>query len=979
MKNIFTINPDLPFLDTLAAELWERTNGDGFLLSRHVILLPTRRACRYLGNSFARIAGGKPVLLPRMRPLGDVDEEEMAFADEGDFGIPPAIAPLKRLMLLTQQVRQRDPNLSWDQATLAAEALARFLDQIQIASCDIAKLPELVEEQELAEHWQQTLLFLEIVTRNWPLILAELGCQDPALRRNQVLAAQADVWRKNPPDFPVIAAGSTGSVPATAELLDVIAGSPLGAVILPGLDRAIDNEAWDAIDDTHPQHSMKRLLEKMGVGRGEVEDFSALTCHSHQAKGDSLSPLLGGEGQGEGGFAVQELSSRVKLLSEAMRPASVTEAWRNLRGTLDHTAVAGLTRLTLDHPQEEAQVIALRLRALLESPDQTAAFVTADRKLAARVAAQLRRWGIDADDSGGANLTSLPIGAFLELLLAAASPHATASDFLALLKHPFAACGQNPALCRAQARQAEIRARKEQPEDFAALKELLLPLKENGLRPLNAHIAAHIAVAEKVAASDKQAGAARLWQGESGEDVAAWLDEWREGAADFPPISCADYSALFASLAEMKTLRATRATHPRLSILGPLEARLCDADLMILGGLNEGSWPPDAGFDPWMSRPMRKKFNLPAPEFRIGLSAHDFVQLAAAKEVMLTRSLRANGTPTVPSRFLLQIEAVLRAAGLSDDTRDALAPTEQWREWAQALDAPLREEIKPCARPQPRPPVATRPTALSVTEITTWLRNPYAIYAKHILKLKKLDELDAEWDASDRGTMIHAALEQFIRAFPDALPQDAEAQLLSIGREIFAQDKSNPRIRAFWGARFADIAAWFVDQDRKRRESGVKMLAPEAKGAIEIDGLTLTGRADRIDALEDGGSLVIIDYKTGAVPSKNEVLSGVEPQLQLLALIAAAGGFEGLAPAETCAGEYWALKGGSSGCKITVFDEELPELIAKAEAGLKMLIETFADPETAYEAAPKPRLQPKYNDYAHLSRLAEWGRTGEGG
>ncbi len=956
MKNIFTISPDSPFLDTLASELWRQTGGDGFRLSKYLILLPTRRACRHLGASFARLAAGKPLLLPHMRPLGDVDEDEITFADNSNADIPAAIAPLKRLMLLTQQVQRRDPNMSWDQAVQAAEALAAFLDQIQIEQCDIGKLPELVEEQELAEHWQQVIQFLEIVTKNWPLILAEQGCIDPAQRRNAAMQAQADLWRTHPPNLSIIAAGSTGSVPATAALLDVIASLPQGAIILPGLDRALDNEAWDAIDDTHPQHSMKNLLTKMDVKREAVSNFSP----SPRGQGESLSQ-----------------SSRTKLLSESMRPASSTDAWRTLRDTLDASAVTGLTRLTLDHPQEEAQVIALRLRALLESPSKTAAFITADRSLALRVASLLRRWNIDVDDSGGTPLAATPQGAFLNLTLNAAAPHAGTVDRLALLKHPFAACGLSPATCRAQAREAEIRARNLQDEDFTRAKEILSNLTRDWhkLLPLDTRIAAHIQCTEAVAASDNETGAMRLWGGENGENIVDWLAEWHESARGFPPLSGYDYAALFVTLAARKTLRSTDTTHPRLSILGPLEARLINADLIILGGLNEGSWPPDAGFDPWMSRPMRKKFNLPAPEFRIGLSAHDFAQLAAAREVVLTRSLRSNSNPSVPSRFLLQIEAVLRAAGLSDDTRDALAPPEPWRAWAHALDVPAA--IKPCDRPQPCPPISVRPTSLSVTEITTWLRNPYAIYARHILKLKKLDELDAELDASDRGEMIHKALEKFITAYPTHLPPDAANKLLDIGRAIFAYDHGNPRVRAFWWARFLDIAAWFIDTEQTRRATGIIPITAEASGTHALGSFTLKGRADRIDRMEDG-SLSILDYKTGATPTKTEVVSGIEPQLQLLAMIAAAGGMKNIKPALAGSLEYWSLKGGSSGCTITAFAaDKIPSLVANAQEGLENLIALFADPATPYEAAPKPRLQPRHNDYAHLSRLTEWGRTAE--
>ncbi len=950
MKNVFTIEPDTPFLDALASEIWRLSEGDGFRLSQFLILLPTRRACRNLGAVFSRIANGKSVLLPRMRPLGESDEDELIFSEATEFDIPPAISPLKRLMLLTQQVQKRDPTLSWDQAALAADALTRFLDQIQIEKCDTSQLSSLVEEQELSDHWQKIIAFLDIVIKNWPLILAEHGCLDPAERRNAVLKAQADLWRQFPPTFPIIAAGSTGSVPATADLLNVIADLSTGAVILPGLDRDIDNEAWDEVEEAHPQHTMKKLIKKMGVERKDVRTWNGST---------------------------KKQSPRVKLLSEAARPAGSTEAWRELNGKIDEAAVSGLTRLELTHPQEEAQVIAMRLRSLLEEKEKTGVLVTADRNLAMRVAALLRRWGVEVDDSGGTPLAMLPIGAFLNLTLSAATPFAGSIDILSLLKHPYAACGLSPALCRINSREAEMNVRKNMDENFDQLRTLLQPLLDNWHRShsLSHHIMTHISVAEAIAASDTETGANRLWQGESGADAAAWLDEWREAAQNFPDLSGSDYAALFTSLSATKVLRSARTTHPRLSILGPLEARLVDADLIILGGMNEGVWPPDVGFDPWMSRPMRKKFELPAPELRIGLSAHDFVQLASAGNVMLTRSQRINGTPSVPSRLLLQIDVVLQAAGLSRGAHDALAAKVPWREWAHALDTP--QTIQPCARPTPCPPLQYRPKTLSVTEITTWLRNPYAIYAKHVLKLNKLEELDAELDASDRGTMIHEALEKFIRSYPDKLPENAEDELLEIGRLVFSQDHENPRVRAFWWARFVDIASWFIEQEKTRRSQNILTLAAEPKGSILIDKLTLKGRADRIDQLSDG-RLSIVDYKTGATPSKAEVLSGLEPQLQLLAFIAQKGGFADISARESGSVDYWSLKGGSGGCKVTSFTTEIPDLIAQAEAGLKTLIATFARAETVYEAVPKSRLGSKYNDYAHLSRLAEWGRgTGE--
>ncbi|MDR3448201.1 MAG: PD-(D/E)XK nuclease family protein, partial [Alphaproteobacteria bacterium] len=580
------------------------------------------------------------------------------------------------------------------------------------------------------------------------------------------------------------------------------------------------------------------------------------------------------------------------------------------------------------------------------------------------------------DDSGGTPLALTPTGAFLNLVLAAASPYASVSDLLALLKHPLASCGLSTAACRTQAREAELRARRMEDEKFVGLRKLLQPLTQEWRHPLPLarRLSAHIAVAEDVSASDAESGKDRLWRGENGEAAAAWLDEWQSGAGGLPDLAGGDYAALFGSLAGTQILRSQHTTHPRLSILGPLEARLLSADLIILGGMNEASWPPDAGFDPWMSRPMRKDFGLPAPEFRIGLSAHDFAQLASAGEVMLTRSARANGSPTVPSRFLLQIDAVLRAAGLSE-TKDALEPAEPWRAWAQALDEPAQPPA-PCPRPRPCPPVAARPTSLSVTEIGTWLRNPYAIYAKHILKLTKLEELDAELDAADRGTMIHAALEKFATLYPNDPPPDAEQKLLAIGRAIFAQDHGDPRVQAFWWARFTGIATWFIDQTRQRRAAGIMQIQAEAKGRTTLGAFTLRGRADRIDRLADG-SLALIDYKTGTTPSKANVESGIEPQLPLLALIAERGGFAGLDAASIGTLEYWQLKGGRGDDKIIDIVEDIPALIKAAETGVLNLASAFAQPAQAYEVAPRARFTPKYDDYAHLARSAEWGREGE--
>ena len=556
----------------------------------------------------------------------------------------------------------------------------------------------------------------------------------------------------------------------------------------------------------------------------------------------------------------------------------MTDAWRNLRSAkISPEALKGLTQIELDHPQEEAQAIALLLREALETPGKTAALVTPDRNLAERVVALLARWGIAANHSAGTPLSSTPAGSFLMAVLAAADPDAGAIDLLTLLKHPFAGCGLNPAACRAKTREAEIALRREEPAPW--LKDIrqrcaMLARGWNKELPLAARLEAHIKLAEELAASDQDGGRDRLWKGEDGELAATRCDEWREAAQNFPPLTGGDYMALFAGFLRAQTVRPAYGQHPRLSILGPLEARLIQPDLTILGGLNEGVWPPEAPIDPWMSRPMREKFGLPSPERRIGLSAHDFVQLAAAPEVVLTRARNAGSAPMVPSRFLLELEAVLRALGFAPQKVPPLA------EWARALDQP--PAVQPVARPEPRPAAELRPTQLPVTAIGTWQRNPYAIYAKHILKLDPLDPLDTPIDAADRGILIHEALDRFIKKYPAALPADAERQLLAIGRELFKQLGEEPEAQAFWWPRFARIATRFVALEQRRRAEGITIEKAEASGKAAFGTFTLRGRADRIDRLPDG-ELEIIDYKTGSAPTNDDVARGLEPQLPLLA------------------------------------------------------------------------------------------------
>jgi len=476
----------------------------------------------------------------------------------------------------------------------------------------------------------------------------------------------------------------------------------------------------------------------------------------------------------------------------------------------------------------------------------------------------------------------------------------------------------------------------------------------------------HIEAAERLAASATEAGSKRLWAGEAGESAARFCHELIDAARDFPPLSGRDYPALFEALAAGMVVRPAFGRHPRLAIWGLVEARLQQADLLVLGGLNEGSWPGSAEHDPWMSRPMRREFRIAVPERSVGIAAHDFVQAFGAPEVVLTRAARQEGVPTVPSRWLLRLDTVLRAVGLDH----ALRPDETVKAAAEQIDE--AEHYRPLPPATPRPPLAARPRRLSVTQIEIWLRDPYAIYARHILELKPLDELDADPDRADLGIRIHGALDEFVHRYPRELPADAEMELIEIGRAHFGAMQSRPGAWAFWWPRFERIVRWLIAEERAHR-SGVIESFSECEGSLTLPApggpFTLTAKADRIDRLAAGGFL-LVDYKTGSLPSKREISAGFAPQLPLEGAILRDGSFAS-ASGTPAALEYWRLTGGVPvGERKVLGDDDPNKLIQSVLDRVRALIERFDDPGTPYLAEPVPRWAPRFSDYRHLARVA---------
>jgi ATP-dependent helicase/nuclease subunit B len=1035
-SRVYTIPPSAPFLPTLIHAFKEGRLVGGIVpgplaFADTTIFLPTRRACRLARDTFLRVLGVDAAVLPRIVPIGDIDEDELVFADmatgnvaSAALDLPAALDGLERRFLLARLV------LKWaDQiapaagetplvvrhpaAALAlADDLARLMDDMTTREVPWQRLDGLVPG-ELDKYWQLTLRFLLIAREAWPAILAERGAIEPATRRDRLITAEAARLASRPGN-PVVAAGSTGSMPATAKLLDTIASLPHGAVVLPGLDTELDEESWNAIGGVaqrgrvslppapgHPQFAMHALLARIGIGRCDVGILAAPASDGREA-----------------------------LASEALRPAAATDKWRTRLGEIGAAfapALAGITVIQAANAEEEALAIAVVLREALSEPACTAALVTPDRALARRVAVTLRRWNIAADDSGGDPLAETAAGVFARLVAEAAIAGLAPGLLLAMLKHPLARFGADEvrhgrgvvtlerailrgprprsgsaglvhALASFRAELAKLERgeisgiRRSDPRASLGDVELneadqllgrvaaaLEPLESAAAFPQRGQDFADLAARHREAV--RRASVDVAGQTIAGLDSLALVmafDEIIEKVGRTPfAVTVEDYPELFEVAIADRVVRRPGEPGNRIRIYGPLEARLTSVDRVVIGGLVEGVWPPDPRTDPWLSWPMRQVLGLDPPERRIGLAAHDFAQLLGAREVFLTCSAKRGGAPTVTSPFVQRLAAVAGHALW----QQALARGERYRDLGRSLDAP-QAPPRPIARPSPCPPRAARPTSLSVTEIEHWLRDPYTIYAKHILRLPQLDPVDEKLGAAERGSIIHGAIGDFATTYAKVLPDDPYGELLRFGERHFAPLKDFPETRAFWWPRYERIARWFAEFEKKRR-AGMAAAHAEMRGELQIAVgsriFRLTGRADRIERLVDGG-YAILDYKTGTPPTSKQVQIGIAPQLPLEAAMLRNGGFSAIASGASIAElVHVRLNGGSPAGEASVVDFKGRSVDAAADealARLKALIARFEDEGTPYCSLVLSMWTHRYGTYDDLARVKEWSLAG---
>jgi ATP-dependent helicase/nuclease subunit B len=1046
---IYSIPASLPFLKTVASTLIDGQLVPGFTydpadplaLADVTVYVPTRRSARVLRSEFVDLLGGRSAILPVIRALGETDDDS-GFFDEVTPALLDMAEPLSgptRLLELARLVlawRNRLPAAvtavhaesplvapaSPADAVWLARNLADIIDAMETEELDWLALDNL-DVSNHALWWQLTAAFLKIASEYWPARLTELNRSSPSLRRNATLHAETERYRHAPPAGPVIIAGSTGSIPATASLIAAVAKLPNGVVILPGLDRFMSDAEWllvghqgagaqkpDAAARSHPQYGLHRLLARMGCTRGDVE------------------PL---------GTPPEALEYRAQILSSAFLPTQATASWGDVRGTLDADQLADAFRdvslVEAANEREEALAIAIALRLALEDgEDAQAALITPDRKLGRRVAAELARFGIEADDSAGTPLLSTPQGTLLRLLVEAALRPGDPVPLVALLKHPLARFGLpagdlgvavtaleltalrggtaeidistlEPLLDAALERQADDR---HPPVWRTALPEQAIPLARDlarrvadAVEPLagvlvqqsrtGRRFSSKLTVSDwsertgralEAVAVDERGDLAALWSGEAGDALANLLKSVMETdgqiEADGP-----QWCDIIEALAASESVKPRSMRHPRVFIFGALESRLQSVDTVVIGGLNEGTWPGQATNDAFLSRVMKVEIGLEPPERRIGQLGHDLQMAAATPKLILTRALRNGTAPTVASRWLQRLIAVggpVLAADLRLRGKDVI-------DWANQIDK--GPNVANATRPAPRPPAELQPRKYSFSQIGRLRRDPYAIYARHILRLDPIAPFNLDPGPAERGSLYHRIVDRFVREEATGEPHTLVTRILN---EEFDAVALPPHIDAVWRPRFAAVARAFVTWHLERAR-GVRESLTEVPASLDLGvaGIRLTGIADRIDILPDG-SADILDYKTGSTPSLKVARALLDPQLALEAAALKRGAFRGPGIREPANLLYVRLKPGERFKAEQVNNEHAKSAgtIPKSAADLaedsltelEKLLTGLIEGRYGFASRLIPEQERDYGgEYDHLARVAEWSSAENGG
>lgn len=998
---VYSIEPYQNFLKSLAIILEKEIFENEIAISDAIILLPTRRAARQLAKEFLEIRPQKATILPRIRTLGDIDPEDSNLAGLDSFqSLESSISPLKRQFILAKLIGQKNKAQNWSHDLIscinAAGALGELLDSAELMAShedgpDWSKLDDLVDA-DMAEHFIQSKEFLKIITHYWPQILKEKNLIDPANKRRRSIEVLAKAWQEKPPKNHIIIAGSTGSIPAARNLMKIVANLEKGCVVLPGLDKNMPSRSWAKIknEDGHAMRTLHDTINHIGIKREEVIDWPIDIDDN------------------------EKNLHRRKLLNIALTPKEETADWllevKNIGRQNAFKALEGLSLFEAPSEDIEAQYIALHMRKTLEETGKTCVLVTPSQNIAKRVCEKMALWNVKIDVSSGRILNETLIGTFIDKvgkwLLKPHSPKA----LMTLLSHPFAKFGLDDALKFNSAHCLEVSLlrgaeRDKSLEDLLKRANLLRGKdwdykranKNETINLINQIIKIHNEImnnikhdnslsshchfllnACEIIARNQNEKFQYIWAEEAGIAASSFFGNLLENSNDIFPKDFSQALKIILSLMAKNVVRP-KGTHPNLAILGPLEARLLHFDKYILAGLDDGIWPQTPSVDPFLSRPMRAKLGLQSRDLRLGLSAHDFSQLAANKNVILTRCAKRGGAPAVPSRWIWRLKTLIQGT-IEDEKPEKLLECKDF-DFEQINDflyPKIDFDIKKII-PKPKPKLIYRPKEFSATQIETLIRDPYKIYVTKILDLNPLEELGGEISVRERGSAIHKALE-ILKDWHSEIPKNAveilktelEKRLFEFGYNQDELDEELKRLQPsilkmieFQTQRLSNKYSIFVEQY-------IEHCFETKSGTIKIK-----ATADRID-IDANNNAQIWDFKTGEPPSDPQISSLLSPQLPVTAWLLIKANFQAIKRVE----KFGHIKLGGRNPKIQEYygkqkDNKKPplsidEIIEKTDVTLNNLFSIFADENMAYYSKPKV-LKQNYDDAIDkFSRRLEW-------
>ncbi len=951
---IIGVPPGADFPQVLYESILERTQHLApEEIAQVQIMVATRRMQRRLVQLFQ---DGPASLLPRIEVVTSVSHL-MPGAN-----LPAPISTLRRSLELKELVARLvalDDTLSNGMVVDLADSLAKLLDEMQSEGVPLDALDQ-INTDVTSGHWEKSLRFLKAI-RNYAEALSD-GVADVEERHRISVQMLCKLWASKPPETPVIVAGSTGSRDTTRLLMNAVARLPQGAVVLPGFDFDLNDELWSALSEgrdaeDHPQYRFAALLSFLGLKKADVEQWG--------------SPPN---------------EQRNRLISLSLRPASVTDQWLSEGPGLGDLvqATKGYSLIEAAQPRDEALAIAVALRHAIEQ-GKSVALIAPDATLARRVTAALGRWNIIPDDSGGIPLSLTAVGRFLRHVAALVAHPIAPVDLIATLKHPLTRKEEDRGPTQRIAQEFELFLRRrgitevsqpvlerfasDRSDEVRAWVDWLGSLLELAALPVDhtilASIERHVALAEAFCGSKDG-----LWSGSDGKEALNVITDFRREANFAGNVTFHEYFQLFERALSAESDREKKGVHPDVMIWGTLEARVQGADVVVLGGLNEGVWPEQPSPDPWLNRQMRRDIGLLLPERQIGLAAHDFQQAAGAHEVIFSRAKRSEDSETVPSRWLNRLTNLLD--GLPETQGRVALNAMRKRGYlyvaaANLLDQP-KSRTEPAHRPAPAPPAIVLPSEYAVTDIQRLIRDPYAIYARKILRLRPLDPLTPVPDARIKGTVLHEILEHFFAV--DADFSDKTAALDRLRQHAWQALDARvpwPATRLQWWGQLASIADGLIEDEMVRRADTVQ-LGREIPGLFKVPGtrFQIKGKADRIDRTSDG--LVIYDYKTGKPPSDKSV-EYYDRQIVIEGVMAEAGAFRDIPP-ETVAQVIHLDVGRTPEAKETKLEGQ-NELVT-VQGHLVHLLTSFEHEGVGFISRRAMEAIRYAGDYDHLARFGEW-------